>query len=267
MLYFQPTRTARFTFELQELNLKAIRTLLNIAPHLLEKQRNFFLKNAIKSIEWHKGYEQNTLNDLTIQERLFMEGMYIATLSENMDFELGNGHFSNFLDTTNQFKHQSVELGLSSTDTDDKDKWEMKPLTAIEMELMEERIFATAQPPERIDWILFSIAASMYQQEDKSFASKPNASDYPVEYGDWLENRVKILTTEIPESELLELINLFFTGLDALSHLFKINFDDFGTTILPHYLHEEGEGVNLLPARFPYSATIDPLTRSVLGKY
>lgn len=42
MIYFQPVRTARFTFTLKELTIGNVRELLNIPSHLLESARSTF---------------------------------------------------------------------------------------------------------------------------------------------------------------------------------------------------------------------------------
>ena len=171
MLHFLPVRTARFTFELQELTLGQIRSLYNIPPQFIEKQRTFFLKSALKELKWNKGYENNTIDDLTIQERLFIEAQYLSATSQEPDFELGNANYSSYLLFDTQFSKDNIELGLIEPDTDKSDVWFMRNLSGLQIELIEQRIF-TSENPQRIDWILYAMACKWAVQRFSCIINK-----------------------------------------------------------------------------------------------
>lgn len=259
MITFQTVRTARFSFTLQELNLGAIRNLYDIPVAFLEKQRSTFLKYALKELQWHKGYEQNTLEDLTLQERLFIEACYLASTGDVADFPLANGHYSDFLQVEKQFKHKSIELGSIPNDDD---VWHIQPLTGLMLESLEERVLGR-EKTERVDWILYAMAAQLFRKNEELPDPK---GDFNA-YGDWLDERVGKLSN-LPETALIALIGLFFSGQEELAHFFSVNFDKHGVYVTSqNSIIMEGEEVAVLPARFRPSAKFSAVTQKLLGKF
>lgn len=260
MIAFQPINTARFSFLLQELTLGAIRYIYELNPDYLEKQRSAFLKACLKELKWHKGYESNTIEDLTVQERLFIEASYLAMVSEKPDFEIANGVYTDYVDVTKQFSPKFLEVELGNL-PDDEDVWFIKPLTGKELELIEERVLVKDNP-ERIDWILHAMAVQLFRKNE----TIPDIKADPIAYGDWVDERVAKLNN-MPESAVIDLIIKFFEGQRKLTHFFKINFDDEGIHILPSDEAEQKEReVALLPARFRPSAKIYAVTQELLGQ-
>lgn len=261
MLYFQSVRTARFTFTLQELTFEAVRHLLNIPPQRAEKSRSAFIRYAVKELQWHKGYENLTFDDLTIQERLFIEATYLSEVSDQNNFSLGNGNYTDYLLYQQQYHHSSFELGSIPNDDD---VWSIKPLTSLESEIIEERVLSLDEY-ERIDWILFAMAVQLYRKGEET----PELKSDPLAYGDWLEERVMRLS-RLPESAMLHLIQMYFSGLSQLAHLFDVNMDGYGFIVLPvnkTKLNEEGEEIALFPARFRPTSKLSPLSQELFGKH
>ncbi|MGX2973738.1 hypothetical protein ACWIUH_01455 [Ursidibacter arcticus] len=261
MLHFQTVRTARFTFTLKELTNADSRTLLNIPPEYTEKLRSEFIKRALKELNWHKGWEDNTLDDLTVQERLMIESTYLATVSDTPDFLVGNGNYSDYIQFEKQYKHAEITLGNIP---DDEDIWLMRPLTGLMCEAVENTLLAK-EKVERFDWILWAMAAQLYRKQDE--LPDPKA-DY-AQFNMWLEERA-IRLSNLPASAFNALLTFYFQGLEQLEHLFKINFDEDGINVFPltkHKQNEEGEEYVLIPARFhPYSK-IDDFTKKLFGKF
>lgn len=264
MLFFQPIRTARFTVQLQELTNADSRALLNISPEYIEQGRTDFLRRAIKHIQWHKGYEQNTLDDLTVQERLMIEASYLSVVSDYPDFALGNGAYTDYLRFEKNYRHSEIELGLIPGDEKDEDIWFIKPLTGLEIEVIEERLL---QKKElfRIDWITAAMAAQLYRKQEE----RPDPKADIVQYGDWLEERAEKMTL-LPASAFNALFALFIQGSEQISHLFTVNFDDEGLLVFPKVetkVNEKGEEYVLIPARFHPHSKIDEVTKRLFGKF
>lgn len=259
MVTFQTVRTARFSFTLRELSIGQIRALYNIPPEFLEKQRSAFLKYALAEFQFNKGYEGLTLDDLTVQERLFIEATYLSSVSDDPDFSLANGKYTDFLLVEKQFKKPFVELGNIP---DDDDVWFMRPLTGLMLESVEERALA-AEKPDRLNFILYAMAAQLYRKTEEL----PDIHADFVKFGDWLDERVEKLNA-LPESAFVALLLMFFKGQDNLMHLFSINFDEAGVSIVStaKTVNEEGEEVAVLPARFRPSAKFTIIAQRLFGK-
>lgn len=263
MLFFQPIRTARFTVQLQELTNADSRSLLNIPSQYIEQGRSDFLRRAIKNIQWHKGYEQNTLEDLTVQERLMIEASYLSVVSDDPDFVLGNGTYTDYLQFEKNYRYAEVELGLIPGDEKEEDIWFIKPLTGLEIEVIEERLLQK-ENVSRVDWITMAMAAQLFRQQEE----RPDPKADIVQYGDWLEERAEKMTL-LPASAFNALFALFIQGSERIAHLFAVNFDDEGVLVFPKVetkADEKGEEYVLIPARFHPHSKIDEITKRLFGK-
>lgn len=261
MIYFQPVRTARFTFTLQELTIGNVQELLNIPPHLLESSRSAFLRHAIKELVWHQGYEGYTLEHLTVQERLFIEATYLSSVSDLPDFSAGNGHYTDYLQVEKQYKFSEIEIGKIP---DDDDIWFIRPLTGAMLEVIEDRLFMQ-EKSTRADWFFYVMGAQLFRKEEENISPYLN----PINYGDWLESRVERLK-DLPEGVFSVLLMMFiYQGMNKLSHLFDINFDHRGVIIQPHKktANIKGAEVELLPARFRSTDTISTPAKQLFGKF
>ena len=259
MLYFQPVRTARFTFTLQELTIGNVQELLNIPPRLLESARSAFLRNAIKDITWHQGYEDCTLEHLTAQERLFIEASYLSSVSDEPDFSIGNAHYTDYLQVEKQYKLSAFEIGNIPND---EDVWFIQPLTGAMLETIEDRLFAQ-ENVTRADWFFYAMAAQLFRKEEEIVSPYLNA----VNYGDWLDERVDKLK-HLPESAFSALLSMFiYQGMNGIDHLFNINFDEQGLLVMPHSTHPKGVEVTALPARFRSTNAISAPAKQLFGKF
>lgn len=260
MHYFQLIRTARFSFTLQELSLADTRHLLNISPDFAETFRSEFLKRAVKELTWHKGYETHTLEDLTLQERLFIEASYLSQVAENPDFELGNGVYSDFLQVEKQYRHKQLEVGKIEGDDD---IWFIRPATGLMLEAIEERVFALTQP-SRVEWLSYAMAAQLFRENEEC----PDPKADFMAYGDWLDKRAETVMS-LPETAFLNLIQLYFRGMEQLTHFFAVSLDDQGFHLIPTHSQKtiEGEEIALFPARFHPLAKISPATQQLCGKF
>lgn len=259
MLHFQTVRTARFSFKLQELSLGNIKALYDIHPRYLERARSAFLRYALAEFQWNKGFEQYTLDDLTAQERLFIEACYLSSVSDEADFRIANGRYTDYLQVEKQYRHAQIELGRIP---DDEDDWFMQPLTGLMLESIEERVFAKAQV-ERIDVVVYAMAAQLFRKGEEL----PDIKADFVKFGDWLDERVEKFYA-LPESAFIALISMFFSGQEQLTHLFAINFDEDGIHITANKAAQDKQGgmEALLPCRFRFAAKFTAITQKLFGK-
>lgn len=112
--------------------------------------------------------------------------------------------------------------------------------------------------------VLYAMAAQLSRENE----TVPEIKADPLAYGDWLDERVERLML-LPESSVIHLIGLFFSGQEQLTHLFAINFDEGGVHITSSQTttNEEGEEALVLPARFRPYTKISVITQKLLGKF
>lgn len=254
MLYFQNVRTSRFSFTLQELTIADTRNLLNIPPHLFEKTRGEFLKRAIKEIHWNENYSLKVdLGDLTVQERIFIESIYIGQSSNTPDFLVGEKlKLSDYLNYEKQYQPEFNRLFLGEAGGD---KWFIKPLTGRDIEIIEALIFSKADKPTRLDWFIYAMSACLLLENEEEVT---DASE--------IERRIehKYSTfNNYQESEFLVLFSLFTQAIDNKNnHLFNINFDEEGIICLS--LPREGATT---AGRFCSLSAINEVTKRLVGKF
>lgn len=257
MITFTSIRTTRFTFTLQELSLGDARFLIEIQNN--EQQRGEFLKRAIKSIHWNKEQEKAfNLGELTVQERLYIECMYLSSTSDTPNFIVSNGKLSDFLMSLKQFNPDMNEASVGEIDGQE---WFIRPLTGAMLEIIEDILFQKDKC-ERIDWIIASMASQFFKKKNEIEPVDPYLS--PVEYEEYIKNMIDVFNS-LPESAFAEFLSVFFTiGLPKITHFFNINFDDKGVICMP--AEEEKEGLELNPARFLSVSAISSITLQILGR-
>lgn len=244
MLNIPALRSARFVLEMQEIAmLNAIR-LVNMPDHLYEKQNTFLLNSIIEKVE---GIENPLF--WTVQERMFCIGHYIAaTQDESPDFEIGDAHYSDYLQGEKQYKFDTLDLGKYEGDT-----WTAIPLLGIMAETIEMLEGEIEGIEKRTHWYLGCMACQLIPNGQALDLQSP---DYDKQVLDRM-----VVLSQIPESNFLYLLGLLHQSHSHFDHLFNISLTDVGVVALA----KEG-GASLPYARFPANTAITTLSKQLCGK-
>lgn len=244
MLHIPVLRSARFTVQLKEVAmLNAIR-LANMPDHISEKQNTFLINSIIESVE---GVENPLL--WTVQERMFCIGHYIAaTQDESPDFEVGEAHYSDYLQGEKQYQFDTVDLGEY-----EGDNWSAVPLLGIMAETIESLEGEIEGVEKRTHWYLGCMACQLIPNDR---LLDHNAPDYDRQV---LEKMV--ILSQMPESVFIYLLGLLHQANEHFNHLFKVAVTDVGIAALA-----KNGGSNMPYARFPAHTAITTLSKQLSGK-
>lgn len=246
-MYFPALHTKRLTLQLQEISIGQSINLAAMPDHLHESTCTGFLRSAIKSV---KGIEDPA--KWTVQERNMAVAHYLASVSEDgPDFSLGRGKYSDYLDASADNFIDEFEVGSFAGD-----EWVVRHLTGAMAESIE-RLSGEFELTGRLHWLLGGMAAQLVRKGEE-------IPEFPSDalYDEWLLNRMRIFSN-FPESEFELLMGAYFVGLDALHHLFAINFNDRGIVVMPR----RGTDGGLPPATFPASAYLSRAALDLAGKH
>lgn len=245
MKHFPSLRTRRLTVQLKELTIGDGIKLAAMPDHLHESATTAFLRCAI---DLAQGIEDPL--HWTVQERIFAVGHYLAAVSEDgPDFALGNGRYTDYLDGSSDTYIDAAELGEIAGDF-----WTVTPLTGALAESIE-RMTREFDLPGRLCWLIGGMAAQLHV---KGQAIPEFASD--SQRDEWLLGRMRVFNN-YPETDFEHLVSAYYAGLDALHHLFTLQFGDKGIVVLPR----DGAEGGLPPARFPVSACLSQTTLDLAG--
>lgn len=226
--------------------LNAIK-LATIPSYLNEEATTYHLRSVLESVD----ADDKALSDplmWTVQERIFGIAHYIAsTQDDEPDFEVGEGHYSDYLIGEKQFAVEQVEIGEIEGDI-----WTAKPLLGYMAEAIE-RLHGEVEGVEgEAHWVLGLMAAQLIPNGDEL--------NVPVsEYEAALYERMKALIN-FPESIYVQLLGKLKNANQEMCHLFDIWVEESGIVILPK------RGAKLPNARFPASTTITSVARYLSGK-
>lgn len=255
MIYFPVLRTRRFSVQLKELTIGQSIALAKLPVHLEQAEITTFLKFAIDSVE---GTSEDP-SEWTVQERTLALCHYLAaTNSENPDFEVGAGRYSDYFDGSADGNNaRPVPLGEVGGD-----EWHLFDLTGRDAEVIEslqgELKDGMGEAFEgRAFWLLGAMAAQMRRKDEGKKDELPSG-----EYEQFVFERMKVFAA-FPESDFSELLAMFLQKRRSLMHFFDIDFSDTGIVCLPK---EAAAEKNLPPARFPVSTCLNAGTLGLLGK-
>jgi hypothetical protein len=245
--HFPVLRTQRLTVQLQELSIGASIRLAAMPEHWREAASTAFLRAAMQSAQ---GVDDPL--QWTVQERYLAVAHYLAAvLEDGPDFTIGGGHFTDYLDSDADSFVESHELGEFGGD-----QWRIVHLTGAMAESIE-RLDGEFSMTGRLHWIFGGMAAQLVRQgEDIPDFSSDNQRD------EWLLTRMRIFAA-FPESQFERLMTAYYVGLDALHHLFTINFNDRGIVVMPR----KGADGGLPPATFPVDSCLSRTALDLAGQF
>lgn len=249
MIQIPDVKTARFSATMSELSILNSIKLASIPDALMEASHAHLIGAAIQKI---KGVD---INDLTVQERIFLVSHYIAAMQDNPDFEIGDGKYTDYLYFDRQYSKDIVEVGAL-----EGDDWSVGHLYAVAADAIE-RLQGEIDGLEGVaHWQVGRMAAQLIANGDALDHANPN-------YEKELLERMKIFAN-FPESAFVGCQVLLQIGCDQLSHLVEIAVDNSGIVVMPRVDLEQGErGAKELPyARFPAIASITELAQRLCGK-
>lgn len=231
MIHFPPIRTRRLTVQLKELSIGESIALAAIPTHLEEAACTAFLGKCVDTV---KG-EQDPAS-WTAQERMLVVCHYLACVSGgNPDFEVGEGHYSDYLDGTCDIQTPVADIEVGEVGGD---AWHVRHLTGAMAESIERTSGEIEGVAGRLHWLLGGMAAQLIRPNEATPVGTEG------EFDEFLVGRMKVISG-YPESDFASLMGKYQEGREKLHHLFKIEFSNDGLIALP-----KGGG-DLPPGRFP----------------
>lgn len=246
MIHFPILRTKRITVQLNELKIGDALRIAVIPEQTREIATTEFLKAVVDG-------DANPRN-WTVQDRVMAVAHYLAAISpDGPDFQVGDGHYSDYLDGGVDIQPELIgsELGII-----DGDAWTIVHLTGAMAESVERLEGQVNGLSGRLHWLLGCMAAQLV----RSGETIP-VFDVEEQYDDWLKARMLVIAN-YPESSFQELMYAFRVGRDRLYHLFNIDFNDSGIVVAP----KRGGDGGLPPAMFPVHAAISPTARAMVTR-
>ena len=241
-IHFPILRSKRLTVQLKELSIAQSIGLAQMPIHAEQEMITAFLTAAIESANF------DDVTQWTVAERNMAVCHYLSSVvDDGPDFAVGeNGHYTDYLDGEHDIKdiNAVVEVGDLGGDT-----WQVRHLTGWAAETIERLEGALDNIAGRLHWMLGAMAAQLVRKDE----------DCPLLFDeDWLLHRMKTLAA-LSESDFITLSFLHQQGVDALYHLFSINFDDDGLLVLPV------TGSDLPPARFRVRSSLTGFAQRMGG--
>jgi hypothetical protein len=235
-------RSKRLTVQLKELSIAQSIGLAKMPIHAEQETITAFLTAALESANL------DDVTQWTVAERNMAVCHYLSSVvDDGPDFAVGeNGHYTDYLDGEHDIKdiNALVEVGDLGGDT-----WQVRHLTGWAAETIERLEGALDNIAGRLHWMLGAMAAQLVRKDE----------DCPLLFDeDWLLHRMKTLAA-LSESDFITLSFLHQQGVDALYHLFSINFDDDGLLVLPVTRSD------LPPARFRVRSSLTGFAQRMGG--
>ncbi len=235
-------RSKRLTVQLKELSIAQSIGLAKMPIHAEQETITAFLTAALESANF------DDVTQWTVAERNIAVCHYLSSVvDDGPDFAVGaNGHYTDYLDGEHDIKdiNALVEVGDLGGDS-----WQVRHLTGWAAETIERLEGALDNIAGRLHWMLGAMAAQLVRKDE----------DCPLLFDeDWLLHRMKTLAA-LSESDFITLSFLHQQGVDALYHLFSINFDDDGLLVLPVTRSD------LPPARFRVRSSLTGFAQRMGG--
>lgn len=255
MINITPVRTRRLSVRMRELAIGDAIELLALHPERHQAATTEFLRMAISEVaKPGPGYVTDPLA-MTFQERTFLVCHYLATVSEEGNFAVGDtAHYSNYLMVGRDYPAESpLHIGRIA-DAD----WTLHPLLGAHGEAIE-RLQMEKPLKARFHWVAGAMAAQLRKREDNA----PDPVTSHAEFLDWLRSRMAWIA-KLAESDFAELLAAHSTGNRMQAHFFAIDFDREGvlcTGVVPDSL-----GAEVPPARFQPSSCASAVAVGLSGK-
>ncbi len=242
-IHFPILRTKRLTVQLKELSIANSIALSKMPAHLEQASVTAFLNAIISDAGGH-----DDVTAWTAQERMLAVCHYLSCVVDGgPNFAVGDGEYMDYLNGEKDIKttdtlHDLGELG--------GDFWQIRHLTGWAAETIERLDGDLNGIGGRLHWLLGAMAAQLVRKDE----------DCPANFDeDWLLNRMNTLAA-LDESDFISLSFMHQQGIEALHHLFAIDFDDNGLLALP-----ADRGSDLPPARFRVRACLSGFAQRLVG--
>ncbi|WP_292999988.1 hypothetical protein [Nevskia sp.] len=192
---------------------------------------------------------------MTVQERTFLVCHYLATMSEEGDFAVGDdARYSDYLHVGRDFPLEpAISLGGIAGAT-----WTLHPLLGAHAEAIE-RLQLEDPASSRFHWVTGAMAAQLRKADERA----PDAVIAHAEFLDWLRSRMAWMKL-LAESDYAELFGAYWIANQQAAHFFQIDFDRHGVLCQP--VNEPSEGAGVAPARFPALSNIGAVAVGLSGK-
>lgn len=255
MINITPVRTRRLSVRMRELSIGAAIELLALHPSRHEAATTEFLRIAISEASRPAAEYVTDPLAMTFQERTFLVCHYMATVSENGNFEVGeSAHYSDYLLVGRDFPNPATTPIGRIANAD----WTLHPLLGAHGEAIE-RLQIEQPGKGRFHWVAGAMAAQLRKRDDNA----PDAVTMHAEFLDWLRSRMAWIA-KLAESDFAELLAAFWVGNRAQAHLFAIDFDSEG--VLCTGVTPGSPGAEVPPARFPAPSCASAVAVGLSGK-
>jgi hypothetical protein len=238
MMYFPDLRARRFTIRLRELTIGQSLELSARSTHLEQSNTTAFLRAAVVNPDidpalWRVG------------ERVLAVAHYLACVTNDADFTVGSGRYSDYLVSEVDTIPDSVALGDVIGEA-----WNMRHLTGRLAEAIERIVISGFKG--RGLWLMGMMAAQMYRNGELTPDDMTEGA-----LDEWLTARVQSII-DLPESEFEAMLIAFYAGRSLITHLFIIDADDNGLLCRAHT-----EDAGLPPARFSVRSNLSAWARAM----
>jgi hypothetical protein len=244
MINFSPLRTKRLNVKMKELTIGDTINLCKMPINLHEASTAEMLDKIVDKAAKKQSFVMADCRLWTVQERAMTIAHYIAQISPEPDFSIGDGKLSDYL-MMDKIEVDSVKVGKLKGDND---IWMLHPLLGCHAEAIERLVNSQQIYNDRAGWWLGAMAAMLYREKEER---DDEANDAQIEAE--ILKRAKTINA-FPESSFMELLELFLRGIDQQNHFFKLVFLNDGIAFLPAGSGKEVQA--LPPARFLVSAAI-----------
>lgn len=231
-------RTVRHCLDMHE---PSIGDTLNLLSMQQEGQQEEVITAGLKAC----GLGDSSL--WTVHERALAVAHYLSGSNpQQPDFQIGDeAKYSDFLAVDADYPNEDmIVLGEFGGDS-----WLLRPLLGLHAEAIERAVFNGELPDSRGGWILGAMACQLFVSEDSDSHSELNDRK--------IGQRIETFKT-LPQSLFCSIMTAFLVNLPKLDHFFALEFTHDGIA----FKAKEGVPVSY-PARFPFSAAIDPLLQAV----
>lgn len=241
MIAFTPLRTKRLNVQLRELTIGDAIFLCKLPPESHEYGTTEFLRRVVLPDEKPKVGQVSDPSLWTVQERGMAVAHYLAHTTADPNFTLGEARFSDYIFDGNNSAPEKTAIGECGGD-----KWFIRPLTGLYAESIERLVQAGKLADGRTGWWFGAMAAQLLRADDAVIDHSEQSADTIDEY---IASRAEVYT-HFPETEFMQLLQLFLTGMQQIQHLLRATFTDEGVVF------EAREGAGFSPARFPVGSCV-----------
>ena len=158
---------------------------------------------------------------------------------------VGNGNWFDYIDFSQSLKDSDVLISVGELGGDN---WQVRHLTGYAAESIERLLGEIPELTDRLHWKVGAMAAQLVRQSEEL------ETDFNDE---WLLNRMQVLLS-FSETDFMSLSYLFEVGLQELTHLFSIGFDNQGIIAMP-----QKRGAELPPARFQCYSCLSEFSKNM----